>query len=65
MRYLLWSNRSFPDYGAPQFGTDFDQALGRYLTSHYRRVGPLVPDSDLDWQLRFTLWERIPASHPR
>jgi hypothetical protein len=65
VRYLLWSNRSFPDYGAPRFGTDFDQVLGSYLTSHYRRVAPLVADSDLDWQLRFTLWERKPASHPQ
>jgi hypothetical protein len=58
VRYLLWSNRTFPDYGAPHFGTDFDQTLGSYLTSHYRRVGLLAPDSDLDWQLQFTLWER-------
>jgi len=61
--YLLWSNRSFSEYGATTFGTDFDQELGNYLTSHYRPVGPLVPDSDLDWQLRFTLWERKPAPH--
>ena len=58
VRYLLWSNRSFPDYGVPRFGTDFDQTLGSYLTSHYRRVGLLAPNSDLDWQLQFTLWER-------
>jgi hypothetical protein len=63
VRYVLWSNRSFPDYGVPRFGTDFDQTLGGYLTSRYRRVGPLVPDADLDWQLRFTLWERKPAPH--
>jgi hypothetical protein len=60
VRYLLWSNRSFPDYGVPRFGTDFDQALGDYLVSKYLRVGPLIPDADLDWQLRFTLWERKP-----
>jgi len=60
VRYLLWSNRSFPDYGVPRFGTDFDQALGDYLVSKYFRVGPLIPDADLDWQLRFTLWERKP-----
>lgn len=61
--YLLWSNRTFPDYGATNFGTDFDQTLGDYLTSNYRRVGLLVPDSDLYWQLRFTLWERKPVPH--
>lgn len=59
VRYVLWSNRRFPDYGVPEFGVDFDQTLGNYLTSHYRRVGPLVPNgSALDWLTRFTLWER-------
>jgi hypothetical protein len=58
VRYLLWSNRTFSDYGAPNFGTDFDQALGAYLTSHYHRVGPLVPHSDIGWQVSFALWER-------
>ena len=58
VRYLIWSNRTFPDYGAPLFGTDFDQTLGDYLTSHYRRVRPLVPNSDLGWEVAFTLWER-------
>ena len=65
VQYLLWSNRTFPDYGVPRFGTDFDRTLGDYLTSHYRRVGPLVPGSDLDWQVNFTLWERIPESARR
>ena len=60
VRYVLWSNRDFPDFGAPRFGADFDQTLGDYLTSNYRRLGPLLPNSDLDWQLRFTLWERKP-----
>jgi len=58
VRYLLWSNRTFPDYGAPVFGTDFDRVLGQYLTSHYRLVGPLVPHSDLSWHVSFTVWER-------
>jgi hypothetical protein len=58
VRYILWSNRTFSDYGVPRFGVDFDQTLGNYLISHYRRVGPLVPDADLDWETQFTLWER-------
>ena len=58
VRYLLWSNRTFPDYGVPIFGVDFDRPLGEYLTSHYHRVGPLVPHSDIGWQTAFTLWER-------
>jgi hypothetical protein len=61
VRYLLWSNRTFPDYGAPIFGTDYDRVLGSYLTSHYHPVGPLVPHSDLSWQAAFTLWERNSA----
>lgn len=62
VRYLLWSNRTFPDYGAPIFGSDYDRTLGSYLTSHYHRVGPLVPHSDLSWQTAFTLWERNAVS---
>jgi hypothetical protein len=58
VRYVLWSNRTFPDYGVPRFGADFDQTLGNFLTSRYRRVGSLLPEPDLDWELRFTLWER-------
>jgi hypothetical protein len=60
VRYLLWSNRTFPDYGAPYFGIDFDRVFGDYLSSHYHRLRPLVPHSDLSWQVRFTLWERNP-----
>jgi hypothetical protein len=59
--YLLWSNRTYPDYGAPVFGKDFDQAIGDDLKAHYRRAGLLVPDSYLDWQVIFTAWERKPA----
>jgi hypothetical protein len=42
VRYLIWSNRLFPEYGVLRFGTDFDQTLGNYLRSHYRPVGPLA-----------------------
>jgi hypothetical protein len=62
VKYLIWSNRSFPDYGVPRFGADFDQALGSYLTARYRKVGPMAPDSYLDWQVSFTLWERKPEA---
>ena len=58
VRYLIWSNRTYPDYGAPVFGKDFDQTIGDYLTSHYQRIGPLVPGSSLGWQTSFTLWRR-------
>jgi hypothetical protein len=58
VEYLIWSNRTYPDYGAPVFGKDFDQTIGDYLTSHYQRIGPLVPGSSLGWQTSFTLWRR-------
>jgi hypothetical protein len=58
VRYVLWSNRRFPEYGVPEFGVDFDQTFGNYLTSHYRRVGQLVPGSAVEWHVRFTVWER-------
>ena len=60
VKYLIWSNRTYPDYGAPVFGKDYDQEIGNYLTSHYQQVGLLVPDSYLDWETMFTLWERKP-----
>jgi hypothetical protein len=56
VRYLLWSNRTFGEYGAPIFGTDFDRDLGDYFTSHYRRVGPVTPNHP--W--RADAWERKP-----
>src|SRR6266513_816271 len=34
VRYLIWSNRLYPEYGALRFGVDFDQEMGVYLTSH-------------------------------
>jgi hypothetical protein len=58
VRYLLWSNRTFEEYGTPVFGTDFDRELGEYLTSHYRRIGPVTPM--LPW--RADAWERKPEA---
>jgi hypothetical protein len=58
IRYLIWSNRLFPEYGALRFGTDFDQTLGRYLMTNYHRVGPLLPEPVAlgDWNAQ--IWER-------
>jgi hypothetical protein len=58
VRYLLWSNRLFWEYGVAIFGTDFDRPIGDYLRSHYHRAGPLVPDtgSFADWAV--VVWER-------
>jgi hypothetical protein len=60
VKYLLWSNRDYSDYGVPRFAEDYAPELGNYLKAHYRNRGPLVPNSDLDWETRFDLWERIP-----
>src|SRR6266576_3859269 len=30
VRYLVWSNVLFPEYGVLRFGTDFDQTMGSY-----------------------------------
>lgn len=60
VRYLLISNRRFPQYGAPEFGVDFDQALGEYIRERYRPVRNFAPealtDSTDSWKL--SLWER-------
>ena len=50
VQYLLWSNRTYPDYGTPVFGRDYNQELGVYLTSHYQPIGPLVPNSNVGVQ---------------
>jgi hypothetical protein len=63
VRYLLVSNRQFSEYGAPEFGVDFDQSLGAYIRDRYRSVrdfGPATATNSVpDWKL--TLWERKPA----
>jgi hypothetical protein len=56
-RYLLWSNRSYPEYGAPQFGTDFDRVLGAYFRSRYEPIQPAQVFGSADgWHA--TIWER-------
>lgn len=63
-RYLLWSNRSFPEYGVPIFGRDFDRRLGDYLKANYQKVGPLTATNDVrEWQI--TVWERNTAGERR
>jgi hypothetical protein len=49
VRYLIWSNRLFPEYNVLRFGVDFDQTLGNYLFSHYHRVAPVTPTSPHYW----------------
>ena len=65
VRYLLWSNRIFPEFGTPVFGKDFDVELGDYLRSHYRRVGRLLADVRTAWDWTAVVWERIPENELR
>lgn len=60
-RYLLWSNRSFEEYGVPIWGTDVDRAFGDYLRAHYRPLGTVAPVRDPTvWNA--VVWERKPES---
>ena len=65
VRYLLWSNRTFPEYGAPVFGKDFDQVFGDYLKTRYLPVGPLIPNTGNFWQWTAIVWERKSESETR
>src|SRR6266850_511127 len=58
VRYLIWSNRIFWEYGAPRFGVDFDQTFGTYLTTHYHRVRPLLPGPVKLGEWNAYIWER-------
>jgi hypothetical protein len=64
VRYLIWSNRIYPEYNAPRFGVDFDQPLGNYLKSHYHRSRPLVPAVASMWEWNAFVWERNEEFHP-
>jgi hypothetical protein len=65
VRYLIWSNRLFPEYNVLRFGVDFDQTLGNYLFSHYRRVAPVTPESPHYWEWSAYIWERMPDREAR
>ncbi len=59
--YLLWSNRTFIEYGTKEFGKDFNPEIGDYLRSHYQPVGPLNPGdgNSSDWTI--VVWQRKPV----
>ena len=58
VRYLIWSNRTFPEYGVARFGVDFNPELGDYFKAHFHRSRQLAP-GPLDYrQLNFVVWER-------
>ena len=55
-RYLIWSNRDFPQYHYPLFDADPARIVcERYLKTHYRPVRPLLNDG-AGWNA--TIWER-------
>jgi hypothetical protein len=56
--YLLWSNRSFSEYGAKEFGKDFSPEIGDYLKSHYRPLGPLIANDGASSEWTAVVWER-------
>jgi hypothetical protein len=57
-RYLLWSNRTFFEYGVPRFGVDFDRPLGNYFLSRYRQVRFLLPEDVEVYDWNASIWER-------
>ena len=61
VRYLVWSNRTYPEYGVPIFGVDFDSDFADYLRSHYHLVRALIPDNDPGWGA--FVWERLPEAN--
>ena len=57
VRYIIWSNRKFYEYGVPEFGVDFDRPLGEYIRGKYRPVREFGSSRRPDvWHA--TLWER-------
>jgi len=57
VRYVIWSNRKFYEYGVPEFGVDFDMPLGEYIRGNYRPVREFGTSKQPDiWHA--TLWER-------
>lgn len=57
VRYIIWSNRKFYEYGVPEFGLDFDVPFGEYIRSSYRPVRKFSSTNRPDvWHA--TLWER-------
>lgn len=65
VRYLIWSNRTFIEYGVPRFGVDFDRTLGAYFFSHYRRVGLLMEEDLNIYEWTASIWERKSGDDPR
>jgi len=65
VRYLIWSNRTFPEYKAVRFGFDFDQTLYQYFVTHYHRVRILVENPVPFGEWNAYLWERKAEPKPQ
>jgi hypothetical protein len=63
VRYLIWSNRTFEEYGIPNFGVDFHQALGEYFTAAYRPIRTIGGEASGGWKA--VVWERISDAQSR
>ena len=63
--YILWSNRTFREFGVPVFGEDFDPEVGDYLKSHYRSIGPLILGAKDDREWAAVVWVRKSESELR
>lgn len=61
VRYLIWSNREFPEYGTPEFGKDFDRPLGDYFRSHFTPIRSLSGSGG--WHA--IIWERKSNRQPQ
>jgi hypothetical protein len=58
---IIWSNRTFPEYHADNFGVDFDQPVGDYIRQNFDVVGHLpAVAADTEWQA--AIWHRKLAS---
>jgi hypothetical protein len=53
---ILWSNRGFPEYGVPVFGTDVDAPVGDYIRRNYVRAGDIPPVGPGTWGAE--IWRR-------
>ncbi len=65
VRYLIWSNRTYPEYQALVFGVDYDKRFGDYLKSHYHPIGRLLPEVPSMWEWTAVKWERRPEGEIR
>jgi Dolichyl-phosphate-mannose-protein mannosyltransferase len=62
VRYLLWSNRTFREFGTPVFGRDFNREIGDYLKANFHPVRRIFPLNRAGGAWTATVWERNPPA---